>query len=120
MTTTVTSRHPRAPRHAPLSVTIASWAVPFMVVAQYALIAGVPVAIALVGALRHVRDRAVRLAAVLVAVSYAVPLAVWLIRPDGAQSLSKDMHPGFAGLIVAASALLLATLYRARRLTPDT
>lgn len=98
-------------------MTVSAWAVPVMVVGQFALVAGVPVLIALVGALRRVPDRAVRRAATLVAVAFAVPLTVWLARPDGAPSLSKDMRPGFLALIVAASAVLLVTLHRARRTT---
>ncbi|MFJ9682592.1 hypothetical protein ACIRP2_31755 [Streptomyces sp. NPDC101194] len=74
--------------------------------------------VALVGAPRHVRDRAVRGAAPLLAVAYLIPPAVWVVRPDGAQSLSKDMHPAFAGLIVAASAVLVVTIRRARRRGP--
>ncbi|MEV4880134.1 hypothetical protein [Streptomyces cyaneofuscatus] len=89
--------------------------VPVLVIGQFALVAGVPVLIALVGALRRVPDRAVRRAAALSAVTFAVPLTVWLVRPDGAPSLSKDMHPGFLALIVAASAVLLVALHRARR-----
>ncbi|MEU2824390.1 hypothetical protein ABZ763_19430 [Streptomyces bacillaris] len=40
---------------------------------------------------------------------------MWLTRDDAAPSLSKDMHPGFLALIVAASAVFLVTLHRARR-----
>ncbi|MFB6977216.1 hypothetical protein [Streptomyces scopuliridis] len=118
MTTTVESHPTRTGRRVPLSVTVSAWAVPVMVVGQFALISGVPVVIALVGALRRVPDQAVRRAAALVAVTYAIPLVIWLTRPDGAPSLSKDMHPGFAGLIVAASAALIVTLHRARRRLP--
>ncbi|MFI0264153.1 hypothetical protein ACH4OW_34710 [Streptomyces sp. NPDC017056] len=113
MTTTIESSPTR--RRVPLPVTVAAWTAPVLVVGQFALIAVLPVAIASAGALRHVRDRAVRRAAALLAVSYAVPLAIWLTRPDGAQSLSKDMHPAFTGLIVVASAVLLVTLRRAHR-----
>ncbi|MFH9424105.1 hypothetical protein [Streptomyces sp. NPDC017529] len=115
MTTTIESPPTPTRRRVPLPVTLASWAVPVLVVGQFALIAILPLAIASAGVLRHVRDRAVRRAAALLAVGYAVPLALWLTRPDGAQSLSKDMHPAFTGLIVAASAALLVTLHRARR-----
>ncbi|MFE2638449.1 hypothetical protein [Streptomyces scopuliridis] len=118
MTTTVESHTARTGRRVPLSVTVSAWAVPVMVVGQFALIAGVPVVIALAGALRRVPDRAVRRAATLVAVTFAIPLVVWLTRPDGAPSLSKDMHPAFAGLIVAASVALIVTLHRARRGLP--
>ncbi|MFJ4573660.1 hypothetical protein ACIP4W_19920 [Streptomyces sp. NPDC088846] len=115
MTTTVVSHHTRTDRRVPRPVAVSSWAVPVMVVGQFALIAVVPVVIALVGALRQVGDRAVRGAAVLLAVTYTVPLVVWVTRTDGAQSLSKDMHPAFTGLITAASAALIATILRARR-----
>ncbi|MFD8921261.1 hypothetical protein ACFV0Y_26110 [Streptomyces sp. NPDC059569] len=118
MTTTVESHPARADRRVPLSVTISAWAVPVMIVGQFALISGIPVVIALVGALRRVPDRAVRRAATFVAVAFAIPLTVWLTRPDGAPSLSKDMHPGLAGLIIAASAVLLVALHRARRRLP--
>lgn len=114
MATTAKSPQPHTGRRAPLPVTVASWAVPVMVVGQFALIAGLPVMIVLVGAHRSVRDRAVRWATTLLAVAYAVPLVVWLARPDGAQSLSKDMHPVFAALIVATSAAVIATLHRSR------
>ncbi|WP_433326188.1 hypothetical protein [Spirillospora sp. CA-294931] len=99
----------------PRSVTISSWAVPVMVLGQFALLSGIPVVIALVGALRHVRDRTVQWAAGLVALSYVVPLVIWRTRPDGAESLSKDIHPVFVGLIVAASAALIFATHRARR-----
>ncbi|MEU3061704.1 hypothetical protein AB0P12_16125 [Streptomyces subrutilus] len=105
----------RADRPVPRAVAVSAWAVPVMVLAQFALLAVVPVAVALVGALTRVRDRAVRGSAALVAVAFAVPLVVWLARPDGAPSLSKDIHPGFVGLIVLASCALVLTVHRARR-----
>ncbi|WP_405656689.1 hypothetical protein [Streptomyces sp. RK9] len=104
----------------PRAVTISAWAVPIMVLGQFALISGVPVVIALVGAFARVRDRAVRAAAALLAVSFAIPLTIWLVRPDGAQSLSKDIHPGFVVLIVAAGAALVLALRRARSARPAT
>ncbi|MFI6734933.1 hypothetical protein ACIBI9_18555 [Nonomuraea sp. NPDC050451] len=114
MTTAFTSPA-RTDRRTPLAVTISSWAVPVMVLGQFALLAIVPVTIALVGALLHARDRMVRWAAALLALAYAIPLVVWLTRPDGAPSLSKDIHPAFVALIVAASAALIVAILRARR-----
>ncbi|MEV0202637.1 hypothetical protein [Nonomuraea sp. NPDC050691] len=114
MTTTSTSPA-RTSRRTPPAVTVSSWAVPVMVIGQFALVAAVPVVIALVGALRQDGDRAVRRAAALLTVTYAIPLVIWLTRSDGAPSLSKDMHPAFAGLIVAASAALILTIHLARR-----
>ncbi|RSN55339.1 hypothetical protein DMH01_34075 [Amycolatopsis sp. WAC 04182] len=32
--------------------------------------------------------------------AWAAPLALWAIGPERAQSLSKDMHPAFAAIIV--------------------
>lgn len=114
MSVSATPLAPTAHRRVPRAVTVSAWAVPIMVLGQFALIAGVPVVVALAVALARVRDRAVRGAAVLVAVSFAIPLTVWLVRPDGAESLSKDIHPGFVGLIVAASTVLVVTVRRAR------
>ncbi len=106
-----TGTDPRAPR----ALTISAWAVPVMVLGQFALLAAIPVAVALIAALTRVRDRAVRGTAGLLAAAFAIPLVVWLVRPDGAQSLSKDIHPGFVALIVAASAALILALHRAAR-----
>ena len=72
-----------------------------------------PVGRVLRGALRHPGLGLRGVAGVLTAV-YATPFALWLLDPDRAQSLSKDIHPGFVTLIVAASAAVLLTL-RARR-----
>ncbi|MEV0275275.1 hypothetical protein AB0I22_02665 [Streptomyces sp. NPDC050610] len=114
------STAPAAPtgtdRRVPPAVTVSAWAVPVMVLGQFALLASVPVAIALIAALARVRDRAVRGAAGLLAAVFAIPLVVWLVRPDGAQSLSKDIHPGFVALIVAASAALILAVHRAARI----
>lgn len=118
MTTTLEPPRARSARRVPLSSTLSSWAVPVMVVGQFALLSGIPVAIALAGALRQVRDRAVRWTAALLAVTYALPLTVWLTRAAPAQSLSKDMHPAFAALMVVASATLIVTLHRARTRRP--
>ncbi|MGW2219157.1 hypothetical protein ACWCSD_29585 [Nonomuraea sp. NPDC001684] len=102
----------RPGRSTPVAVSVAAWAVSVMIVGQFALLAIVPVAVVLVGALRHSRDRLVRWAAVLVALAYAAPFAVWVARPGRAPSLSKDMHPAFAVLIVAACAALVAAIVR--------
>ncbi|MEK8171796.1 hypothetical protein NKH77_27790 [Streptomyces sp. M19] len=57
----------------------------------------------------------VKAGAALLALVYAIPFAIWQLRPDGAPSLSKDIHPGFVGLIVAASAALLLVVHGVRR-----
>ena len=99
-------------RRAPRYVQISLWAIPVMVIGQFSMLAIIPVALVFTGTLRDRRVRALRWWAGLLAVTYAAPLAIWLLRPDGAQSLSKDMHPVFGALIVAVSAVLLVKLYR--------
>lgn len=104
-----------SPTATPRSVVVSAWAAPIMVLGGFALFSGIPVALVLLGALRDPRARRLRWPAVLLAAAYTTPLAIWLLRPDGAESLSKDIHPGFVALIVAASALVLATIWRSRR-----
>ena len=105
----------RPRRRTPLYAHIAAWAVPVMVLGQFAMLAIVPVLIVLIASIADARVRALRWYAGLLAAVYATPLIIWIVRPDGAQSLSKDMHPAFVGLIVAASALLLLKIYSRRR-----
>lgn len=108
---------PLAPtsRRAPRYLQISLWAVPVLVIGQFSMLAIIPVALVLIGALRDSRVRPLRWWAGLLAATYATPLAIWLLRPDGAQSLSKDMHPVFVVLIVAVSMVLLVKLYRRKR-----
>lgn len=105
------ARTPRAPRY----LTISAWAVPIMVLGQFAFLAMIPVALVLYGALRNPHARDLRWPAALLTAAFATPLTIWLLRPDGAQSLSKDIHPVFVGLIVAASAVVLLKLWTHRR-----
>nr|PPQ62392.1 hypothetical protein C5F59_18315 [Streptomyces sp. QL37] len=105
----------RERRRTPLAVTVSAWVAPLLVLTGFAFVAFVPVLIALTGALARARDGVVKAAATALAVSYAIPFAIWQARPDGAPSLSKDIHPGFIGLIVAASAALLITIHGVRR-----
>ncbi|MEV1026898.1 hypothetical protein [Streptomyces sp. NPDC050264] len=105
----------RQERRTPLKVTVSAWAVPLLVLTGFAFVAFVPVLIALIGALAGARDAAVKAGAALLALAYAIPFAVWQLRPEGAPSLSKDIHPGFVGLIVAASAALLLAVHGVRR-----
>ncbi|MEN3615990.1 hypothetical protein AAH979_41755 [Plantactinospora sp. ZYX-F-223] len=102
-------------RRTPLAVTVSVWAAPLLVLAGFAFVAFVPVLIALIGALAWARDTTVRAGAAVLAVVYAVPFVIWQVRPHGAPSLSKDIHPGFVGLIVAASAALLFAVHGVRR-----
>ncbi|MFD6157033.1 hypothetical protein ACFWF7_04790 [Nocardia sp. NPDC060256] len=106
------AEHARYP--AARSVIIAAWAVPVLIVGQFAMVAVVPVTVVLIGTLRDARLRSLRPWAGALAVAYAVPLGIWILRPDRAQSLSKDMHPVLAGVVVAAG-LAVAGVYQLRR-----
>lgn len=111
MTVTTPAPAPAAARPVPHSVLISAWAVPVMIVGGFAMLAIVPVTVAVVGILRTARLRALRWWAAALAVAYATPLALWAIGPDRAPSLTKDMHPAFAAIIVAVSVGLIAVLH---------
>ena len=122
MSVTVTSPSPttgRLPRSAP----IAAGAVAVMVVGQFAMLAVVPVVIVVVSTWRNARLRALRWWAAGLAVAFATPLMLWAIGPDRAPSLSKDMHPALAAVIVAAAVAYVAAwvvVVRRRRAVPST
>jgi hypothetical protein len=108
---TLTTPAPAA-RRTPRSILVAAWAVPVMIVGGFAMLAIVPVTVVVVGVLRDARLRALRWWAAALALAYATPLALWAIGPDRAPSLTRDMHPALAVLIVAVSVGLLAALHR--------
>ncbi|MEU8421465.1 hypothetical protein AB0C15_11375 [Micromonospora sp. NPDC048835] len=114
---------PRSPedhasRRANRTAIISIWAVPVLVIGQFAMLAIVPVTLALVVSLRHAHLRGLRRWTVALATAYATPLVLWAIGPDRAPSLSKDMHPVFAALIVVA-ALAAATAFHVGRRRPS-
>ncbi|WP_026422655.1 hypothetical protein [Actinokineospora inagensis] len=84
-----------------LPVAVSAWAVPVLVLGQFAMVAIVPVAVVLTTVLRTPRLRPLRPWAAALAASYAIPLALWAIGPDRAPSLSRDMSPVLAGVVVA-------------------
>jgi hypothetical protein len=108
----------RQPRRIPLYLTIAAWAVPVMVLGQFAMLAILPLALVVVAVFADARARGLRWWVGLLALAYATPLAIWLLRPDGAQSLSKDLDPVFVALIVTISAVLLLKIHWSRRRRP--
>lgn len=101
----------RAPRY----VVVSAWAVPVMVLGQFAFLAGIPIGLMVSGSRRDPRLAALRRPTLLLAASWLVPLALWLLGPDRPSSLSKDISPLSVGVIVAASAVVLLTLYRLPR-----
>ena len=86
----------------PRSVIVSAVAVPLMIATQLSMLAIIPLAVLVIGTFRSERLRTLRAWAAGLAVVYAVPLALWAIGPDRAPSLSKDMHPALAGLVIAA------------------
>ena len=114
-TATTTSETPAKLRRAPRSVFIAAWAIPIMVVGQFAMLAIIPVAIVLIGTLRSARIRALRWWVGLLTLAYATPLALYAFNPDRAQSLSKDIDAVFVVGIVLASAVVLLKLHTNRK-----
>ncbi|WP_223884914.1 hypothetical protein [Nocardia colli] len=117
-----TPRRERDGYPAARSVIISAWAVPVLIIGQFAMVAVVPVVIALIGTLRDARLRPLRCFAVALAAAYAVPLGIWRLRSDPAQSLSKDINPFLAALVVVAAVALAVAhhLLRRRYGTDDT
>ncbi|MFI9402416.1 hypothetical protein [Nocardia sp. NPDC052316] len=101
-------------------VLIAAWAVPVLIVGQFAMVAIVAVTVVLIGTLRDARLRPLRRWAAALAVAYAVPLAIWTLRPEPAQSLSKDIHPLLAALVVVAGSAVALRHHLLRRRTQRT
>ncbi|MGB3443476.1 MAG: hypothetical protein WBA97_32470 [Actinophytocola sp.] len=110
-TATPTGSSRTVPRH----VVHSAWAVPVLVVGQFAFLAVIPVTLIAVGTLRKVKNRTLRLLAGLLTATYAVPFLWWAANPDRAASLSKDMSPVFASLIVASSVIFVLQVIRSRR-----
>jgi hypothetical protein len=104
-----------ATRTVPRSVFHSAWVLPVLILGEFALAGIVPVALIAIGAIRTGRSRTVRWLAGATVVAYLVPLLVWALNPDRAESLSKDMNPLFAGLITVASIALAITTLRARK-----
>lgn len=115
MSNTIASPAKRTTRRTPIYMHFAAWAVPAMILGEFAMLTVVPVAVLVIGTLLDARVRPLRWWAGLLALVYATPLVIWLLRDDGAQSLSKDMHPVLGGLIVVASAAFLIKIYTRRK-----
>jgi hypothetical protein len=116
MTTSTTPRTHYI-RRTPIYIHIAAWSVPALILGQFALVAALPIAIMLVATQIDRRIRGLRHWADALAVGYLIPLVIWLVQPDRAPSLSKDMAPGFVALTVALSVLLLIKIYTRKRKT---
>ena len=100
------------PTRARRAVLISAAAVPVLIVGQFAMLAIVPVAIAVIAGARM---KGVRLFTWLLGALYATPLVVWAVREDPARSLSRDIHPVLAGLVIAGAVAVLIAIIRSNR-----
>jgi hypothetical protein len=99
----------------PRAAAVSAGLVAVMVVGQFAMLAVVPVAVVVVSTWRNVGLRALRWWAATLALAYATPLVLWAIGPDRAPSLSKDMHPALAAVVVAAAVAYVVAWFVVRR-----
>ncbi|WP_405164222.1 hypothetical protein OG203_03640 [Nocardia sp. NBC_01499] len=97
------------------TVLISAWAVPVLIIGQFAMVAIVPVALVVIGTLRDARLRPLRWWAGALAVAYAVPLTIWASRSDPAKSLSKDMNPVLAAIVVVTGVTVAVVHHILRR-----
>ena len=102
-------------KRAPTYLTISAWAVPVLMIGQFALVSAIPVALIAYAAFRDTRVRALRWWAAALAALYVAPLALWLTRDGGAESLSKDIHPAFVALVSMAALVIAAKIHRSHR-----
>ncbi|MEV7096671.1 hypothetical protein AB0M80_27835 [Amycolatopsis sp. NPDC051045] len=100
------------PHRTPTAVLVAAWAVPVLVAGQFALLAGVPIAVVLIGSLRRRMHRrwAVALAAV-----YAAALVLWLAGPSSAPSLSKYLSPAATAFFAVTGVVVAIVVSRRAR-----
>lgn len=115
MTSTPHTSSPTAtinkPRRAPRAVIASAWAIPIMVLGQFAFLAVIPVAIMVTKTFRDTRSRALHWWVGALGAVYAAPFLLWAFNPDRAESLSKDIHPLFVSLILAVSAAVLLKIH---------
>jgi hypothetical protein len=115
MNSTLASTTSTATGHdVPRKVLISAWAVPVMVIGQFSFLAIIPVAIIVTTVTRRFRSGPLRTASLALGASFTAPLVIWAVRPDRAQSLSKDMSPSFAALIVATAGGVIVAAHRQR------
>ncbi|WP_410639102.1 hypothetical protein [Amycolatopsis sp. lyj-346] len=100
------------PQRTSKAVLVAAWAVPVLVTGQFALVAGVPIAVVLIGSLRR---RTHRWWAAALAAVYAAALVLWLAGPSSAPSLSKYLSPVATALFTAVGVVVAVAVSRRAR-----
>lgn len=112
-TTTNTTAHPSK------SVLVAAWAAPVMVIGQFGLLSGIPIAVVLVASLRDRRSRMLRWWTGALTLAYAIPLTMWLAGPSEAPSLSKYMSPATTAALAATGVAVAIAHQVVRRRSTD-
>ncbi|MBM7773832.1 hypothetical protein JOD54_004036 [Actinokineospora baliensis] len=84
-----------------------AWSVPVLILSGFAFISGIPIAVLLI------RSR-LRWWAAALGVAYAVPVALWLLGPSTAPSLSKYLSLP-ATVALASFAAIVALAHHLRR-----
>jgi len=100
------------PTRARRAVLISAAAVPVLILGQFAMLAIVPVAIAVIAGARM---KGVRLFTWMLGALYVTPLIIWALRENPARSLSRDIDPIFAALIIAGAIAVLIAIVRSNR-----
>jgi hypothetical protein len=106
---TTGTAHPSKP------VLVSAWAAPVMVVGQFGLLSGIPIAVVLVASLRDRRSRVLRWWTGALTLAYAIPLTTWLTGPSEAPSLSKYMSPATTAALAATGVAVAIAHHVVRR-----
>lgn len=114
-TSTRTSRTADQPRRGTLAIGLWAATIPILIVGQFALLAVVPVLVVLILTLRKPRLQALRLWTSGLTGTYLLALLLWALGPDRAPSLSKDLNPVVAALIIAAAVAVVLRCLAFRR-----
>lgn len=103
------------PISAPPLAIVSAYAATIFVAGQFAKVAIIPVVLVLVATVFGPYVRRLGWAAGALVGAYAIPFALYLLNPDRAQSLSKDMHPGWVVVIVAVGLVYIVAYHAIRR-----
>lgn len=87
---------------ASLPVLVAAWSVPALVLGQFALLSGIPLIALLASSLRKSQPPALRWWSAGLAAVYLGVLALWVLSPETAPSLSQSMNPAVTAFFVAS------------------
>lgn len=103
-----------AARRVSRTVLVAAYAVPVMVAGGFAWFATAPVLIVLIGSLRATHSAALRALAILLAVVYAMPYALWQVR-NPSRSMSEDISAASVAAVAAVAVAVIVAIHLERR-----